>query len=78
MNISMNVSPKQVYVLNHKNNATRDCKIGDIYDVLHFAKAGERDYQGFYAKYDSVAFVDAVGAVAVGWTSGPYADLEFV
>ena len=69
---------KQVRVLNHKNSATRDCAIGDVYDVLHFAKAGTGDYHGVYAEYDSVAFVDAVGDVAVGWTSGPKADLEFV
>lgn len=69
---------KQVRVLNHKNGATRDCAIGDIYEVLHFAKAGTADYEGLYAEYDSVAFIDAVGGVAVGWTSGPRADLEFV
>ena len=68
---------KQVRVLNHKNKATRDCAIGDIYEVLHFAKAGTADYYGFYSEHDSVAFVDAVGDVAIGWTSGPNADLEF-
>lgn len=72
------ISMKQVRVLNHKNCATRDCAIGDIYDVLHFAKAGTVDYLGLYAEHDSVAFIDAVGDVAIGWTSGPMVDLEFV
>ena len=69
---------KQVCILNHKNGATRDCALGDVYDVLHFAEAGTADYYGLCAIYDSVAFIDAVGGVAVGWTSGPRANLEFV
>lgn len=69
---------KQVRVRNCEYRATRDCAIGDVYDVLHFAEAGTDDYHGFHAEYDSVAFIDAVGDIAVGWTSGPRADLEFV
>lgn len=68
----------QVRVLNHKNGATRDCKIGDVFDVIQFSKKGTPDYHGFRCEYDSVAFKDPVGDIAVGWTSGPLADLEIV
>lgn len=69
---------KQVRVIKISRGATQACNVGDVYELLHFAQAGDEDFEGCTALYDSAAFIDAVGAVAVGWTSGPFADLELV